>query len=112
MSETLHETSDLLTLRGFRKRWAARSESAPSHISGFSDFEKVDESDIPLPELDEPVDGQLDDAVSLSIPDEPSAPQILDPSDIEPVWKAIACETSSITFQDEYWEVALGKSCI
>ena len=51
----LPEPSELVTLRGFRRKWAVRSESAPSNVSGFSDFERVDESDVPLPELDEPL---------------------------------------------------------
>ena len=98
MSE-LHESSEFLTPRGFRKKWAARSESAPSNISGFSDFEKVDESDIPLPELDEPVTSQPDELESIPDFVEEPAPQILDPDDIEPSWEAIASETSSKRFR-------------
>ena len=97
----LPEPSELVTLRGFRKKWAVRSESAPSNVSGFSDFERVDESDVPLPELDEPLMSQPDESELESIPDfvEEPAPQILDPDDIEPSWKAIASETSSKRFR-------------
>ena len=78
--EAVQETPELLTLKGFPKRWAqnpsAISESAPSQISGFSDFEKVDESDIPLPELDEPPHSQSDGRDEFSDFAEPPAPQI------------------------------------
>ena len=95
----LPEPSELVMLRGFRKKWAVRPESAPSNVSGFSDFERVDESDVPLPELDEPVISQPDELESISDFVEEPAPQILDPDDIEPSWKAIASETSSKRFR-------------
>lgn len=89
-----------LALKGFRKRcsqsFSGMSNSGVSHISGMTDFEKIDDLDPELPELEErsPNPSDAADATASS-----SKPQVLDPSNIEPVWKAIASDTATKRFR-------------
>ncbi len=80
------------SLRGFRKRWAqnasARSEGDFSHITDMSEFQKIHDDELPLPELDGPSDGESVDYAPTTEYGTSHAPQILDREGVDPGWEA------------------------
>lgn len=70
-----------------------------SHFSGLTDFERVDESDVLQPESEQPLPSPSCDPDVTSAVDSLPTPQILDPSNVEPVWKAVASETVTKRFR-------------